>query len=112
MPDGSRFFGSPSKLFEYMAMGKAIIASKLDQLAEVLEHGGTGWLVEPGNDVELSNAIELLAGNPALRCTLGQNARGEVVHKHTWQHNAARLLAKIDVAECASFAVDLRTVSS
>jgi glycosyltransferase involved in cell wall biosynthesis len=30
-PDGSPFFGSPTKLFEYMAMGKAIVASNLDQ---------------------------------------------------------------------------------
>jgi len=26
-PDGTPFFGSPTKLFEYMAMGKAIVAS-------------------------------------------------------------------------------------
>ena len=49
MPDGSRFFGSPTKLFEYMAMGKAIVASRLEQLAEVLEHDRTAWLVTPGN---------------------------------------------------------------
>src|SRR5262249_20885353 len=36
--DGSRFFGSPTKLFEYMAMGKAIVASDLDQIGEVLSH--------------------------------------------------------------------------
>ena len=35
-PDGSPFFGSPTKLFEYMAMGRAIIASDLDQIGEVL----------------------------------------------------------------------------
>ena len=48
MPDGSRFFGSPTKLFEYMAMGKGIVASRLEQLAEVLEHDRTAWLVTPG----------------------------------------------------------------
>jgi hypothetical protein len=49
MPDGSRFFGSPTKLFEYMAMGKGIVASRLEQLAEVLEHDRTAWLVTPGD---------------------------------------------------------------
>ena len=37
-PDGTRFFGSPTKLFEYMAMGRAIVASDLEQIGEVLEH--------------------------------------------------------------------------
>ena len=38
-PDGTPFFGSPTKLFEYMAMGKGIVASNLDQIGEVLEDG-------------------------------------------------------------------------
>ena len=37
--DGTPFFGSPTKLFEYMAMGKCIVASDLDQVGEILEHG-------------------------------------------------------------------------
>src|SRR5205814_1757322 len=35
-PDGTPFFGSPTKLFEYMAMGKAILASNLEQIGDVL----------------------------------------------------------------------------
>ena len=41
--DGSKFFGSPTKLFEYMAMGKGIIASDLDQIGEVLSAGIRIW---------------------------------------------------------------------
>ena len=36
--DGAPFFGSPTKLFEYMTTGKGIVASNLDQIGEVLKH--------------------------------------------------------------------------
>ena len=69
MPDGSRFFGSPTKLFEYMAMGKGIVASRLEQLAEVLEHERTAWLVRPGDAEDLAEGILRLALDPgAARC--------------------------------------------
>ena len=50
-------FGSRTKLFEYMAMAMAIVASALGQIANVLEHGRTTLLVRPG---ELSEAIQRL----------------------------------------------------
>ncbi len=92
---GRRFFGSPTKLFEYMAMGKAIVASRLDQLAQVLQHNQTAWLVEPGNIEELTSAITLLAGDPELRERLGRNARVAAMEKHSWPQNAQRVLARV-----------------
>jgi glycosyltransferase involved in cell wall biosynthesis len=94
MPDGTPFFGSPTKLFEYMAMGKAIVASNLDQLGRVLAHQETAWLVEPGNARELANAIRLLAGNKEMRCYLGEKAREGALGTHTWRQNAARVLSR------------------
>jgi glycosyltransferase involved in cell wall biosynthesis len=57
LADGSDFFGSPTKIFEYMAMGKGIVASRLGQIGEVLAHNETALLVEPGNVSELAAAI-------------------------------------------------------
>ncbi len=99
MPDGRPFFGSPTKLFEYMAMAKGIVASNLDQLSEVLEHQTSAWLVEPGNVSELASAIVLLARDPELRARLGQNARASAIAKHTWEQNAKRVLAYFGQAE-------------
>jgi glycosyltransferase involved in cell wall biosynthesis len=87
MPDGSRFFGSPTKLFEYMAMGKGIVASRLEQLAEVLEHDRTAWLVTPGNVEELAEAIRRLSLDPAKRDELGINARRAAIERHSWARN-------------------------
>jgi glycosyltransferase involved in cell wall biosynthesis len=91
-PDGKPFFGSPTKLFEYMAMSKAIIASNQDQLALVLKHEETALLITPGESRELAEAIARLAGNAELRSRLGRRAREAAVAHHTWQQNACRVL--------------------
>ena len=92
LEDGSEFFGSPTKLFEYMAMGKGIVASRLGQIGEVLADEDTALLVEPGNPQELSEAILRLSRSPELRHRLGAAARVTAVAKHTWKHNAERVL--------------------
>ena len=93
MPDGSRFFGSPTKLFEYMAMGKGIVASRLEQLAEVLEHERTALLVSPGDVDELAGAILDLAVNREKREALGDAARRAAVERHSWSRNVSWALS-------------------
>ena len=90
--DGTEFFGSPTKLFEYMAMGKGIVASDLDQIGEILEHKKTAWLVKPGVANDLANGIIELVKNERLREELGRNAREEVINKYTWEQNVKRIL--------------------
>jgi glycosyltransferase involved in cell wall biosynthesis len=92
LEDGSEFFGSPTKLFEYMAMGKPIVASRLGQIGEVLETEETALLVEPGDARALSDAILRLARTPELRARLGAHARNAAVARHTWARNAERVL--------------------
>jgi glycosyltransferase involved in cell wall biosynthesis len=95
MPDGRPFFGSPTKLFEYMSMAKAIIASDLDQIGNVLRHKENAWLVPPGDASELAAAIELLAVDPVMRARLGSRARAAVLARHTWALNAQQVLARV-----------------
>jgi len=92
LTDGSEFFGSPTKIFEYMAMGKAIVASRLGQIGEVLSDNETALLVEPGNVRELAKAIVGLVESKALREQLGGKAREIVEREFTWKHNAQRVL--------------------
>ena len=91
-PDGTPFFGSPTKLFEYMAMGRAIVASDLDQIGEVLEHGRTGWLVEPGNADALARGIAHLCREADLRRRLAVAARREAEERHSWDSHTGRIL--------------------
>lgn len=91
-PDGSAFFGSPTKLFEYMAMGRAIVASDLDQLGEVLEHGVTAWLVPPADPSALASAIRRLIEDPQLCRRLGEAARQRAVRCHSWRAHVMAIL--------------------
>lgn len=91
-PDGTPFFGSPTKLFEYMAMGKGIVASDLDQIGEVLEHGRTAWMVRPGDPADLAEGLLALVHDTELRERLGAAAREEVVAKYTWLEHTRRIV--------------------
>lgn len=86
------FYNSPVKLFEYMAMGKPIIASNIGQIGEILEHGKTGLLIEPGNYKELAENILILLEDGQLKKKLGKNARIEVERNYTWERNARKIM--------------------
>ncbi len=91
-PDGSRFFGSPTKLFEYMAMGRAIVASDLEQIGEILVHEQTALLAKPGDVDALVAAVLRVAADRDLRERLGRNAREAALRDHTWDAHVQRIL--------------------
>ena len=94
-PDGTPFFGSPTKLFEYMAMGRPIVASNLGQIGEVLEHGKTGWLVEPGVVEALAAGIRSVAQDPDFRARLGAAARACALERHSWRAHTKRTIDRL-----------------
>jgi glycosyltransferase involved in cell wall biosynthesis len=94
--DGGEFFGSPTKLFEYMAAGRAIVASAVGQIGDVLEDDRNALLVPPDDPDALCQAIVRLVDDPGLRARLGAAAREAAVAEHTWRHNAERLLAALE----------------
>ncbi|NIQ02602.1 MAG: glycosyltransferase, partial [Nitrospinaceae bacterium] len=94
-PDGTPFFGSPTKLFEYMAMAKGIVASDLDQIGEILRHDHTAWLVQPGDAESLMQGLKTLIDHSELRQRLGQQAREEVVARYTWKEHTRKIIEKL-----------------
>jgi glycosyltransferase involved in cell wall biosynthesis len=93
-PDGTKFFGSPTKLFEYMAMEKPIIASALDQIGEILKHNEHAYMVTPGNIEELALAIQYVARHYDEVKFLGTNARKHVMENFTWDKHTERIVHK------------------
>jgi ubiquinone/menaquinone biosynthesis C-methylase UbiE len=102
----SRFFGSPTKIFEYMAMAGGIVASDLEQIGEVLSPAlrvndlarpglvvadQRSVLCTPGDVDEFVDAVVALARRPDLSVPLGRNARQAVADHYSWTRHVARL---------------------
>jgi glycosyltransferase involved in cell wall biosynthesis len=84
---------SPMKLFEYMAAGKAIVATDEGQYAEVIEHERNGLLVGAGDVEGVHAALVRLIGDRGLRHQLGAQARHDALTQHSWACCAERLEA-------------------
>ena len=67
-------FTSPLKLFEYLAAGRAIVASDLPSIREILHDDVDALLVAPGDASALAGAIRRLLGDPALAARLARAA--------------------------------------
>jgi glycosyltransferase involved in cell wall biosynthesis len=81
--------GIPQKLLNYMAAGKAIVASAGS--AKVLEHERTGLVVADGDVSGFAGAVLRLAGDPELGEALGRRARETVEREFSWEGAAERL---------------------
>lgn len=88
------YHASPLKLFEYMAAGRAIVASDLPAHREVLEDGRTALLTAPGDARALASALRRLRDDPALRARLGSAARAAAAG-YAWDVRANRLSARL-----------------
>ncbi len=83
---------SPLKLFEYMALGKPIVATTLPALLEVLQDGRNAVLVEPSNPESLAQGILRVLRDKALATRIGAQARADALEKYTWEKRAQAIL--------------------
>ena len=91
-PEKADFYFSPLKVYEYMAAGLPVVASRIGQLDDLIEHGINGLLVPPGDPYALAEALDSLRRDLELRERLGRTARRDVLRDHTWDAVAARIL--------------------
>ena len=95
-PDGTRFFGSPTKLFEYMGLAKPIVASDLEQIGEVIDHERTGLLCPPGDAGAAAAAVARLLDDELWRRRLGEAALEEAETTYSWTAHARRILEALE----------------
>ncbi|MFS0516954.1 glycosyltransferase [Nostoc sp. UIC 10607] len=92
--------GCPNTLLEAMLASRAIIGTRVDAIAEIIEDGVDGLLVNPGSTEELIAALRYLATQPELRQKLGAGAKTKVtqqlapsVEYQNWMNVYQRVLA-------------------
>jgi glycosyltransferase involved in cell wall biosynthesis len=91
-----------------MAMGRAIVASELEQIAEVLSdgfrvgepprQGATALLVKPGDAAQLAQGLRILIEQPELRDGLGRAARELALTKYTWSVHVDHIVDRLKKA--------------
>ncbi len=99
----SRFFGSPTKIFEYMSLGCGVVASNLEQIGEVLSPGlrsgqksldgdELSILCDPGSVDQFVEGVLTLVNDDMLCSALGSNARRAAMDRYSWERHVERLL--------------------
>ena len=77
---------------EGMAHGKPVVATRVGGIPELISQGVTGFLVERGDTQSMSEQLQLLLGDPALRARMGEAGRAVVSEKFDLRKNVAQLI--------------------
>jgi len=94
LPDSNNY-GSPMKLFEFMAMEKGMVAPDFTPIAEVVTDNETSWLF-PANDRQACIDKTLaLVSDKAAQQRVGKNARAYIEAERQWKHNAAQIIGLV-----------------
>jgi glycosyltransferase involved in cell wall biosynthesis len=86
-------YASPLKLFEYLALGKAIVGPNQPNIKEILKEDYNAVLFDPKSPDGLAGAVKRLCDDAALRQHVAHNARATIAEqKLTWHENALKVV--------------------
>jgi glycosyltransferase involved in cell wall biosynthesis len=77
--------GLPNALLEALAAGRAVVASNVAGIPEVVEDGANGLLVPQKDDAALAAALRRLVAEPETRARLGAEARRRACERLSWE---------------------------
>jgi len=81
---GKRGTYAVNKIFEYMEAALPIICSDYELWKEIVDEFKCGFYVEPGNVVQIREAIAYLINNPEKAYQMGQNGRKAILEEYNW----------------------------
>lgn len=90
-PADGGFYFSPLKVYEYMAAGLPIVASRIGSLGQLLVHERDALLCPPGDTTAFAASLLRLIRDPVLGRRLGAAARERAVRHHSWDAVVRRI---------------------
>jgi glycosyltransferase involved in cell wall biosynthesis len=85
-------YTTPNKLFDYMAAGLPVVASRLPELTRFVEGGEMGLSFTPGDPTALATALNEILADPERYAQMRERAR-EAALRYTWERESPKLLA-------------------
>jgi glycosyltransferase involved in cell wall biosynthesis len=87
-----KMYLSPMKLYEYMSMGKPVIASAFEDAQKLVTEGETGFLFQPGDQQELKKALIRAIEAQERLPLMGNQARKQIEAEHSWANRVEHLI--------------------
>ena len=98
-------YASPIKLFEYLAVGRAVLAPAKPNILEIVTDGVTALTFAPGDRAAMTAALLLLHDDPALRARLGAAGAALIDQRgYRWRCNAQRVIDLVDTSRGSALA--------
>jgi glycosyltransferase involved in cell wall biosynthesis len=91
-----RMYHSPLKLYEYLAMGKPLLAADHPEARGLVEESGAGYLFPPGDAEALAEVLAVAAGDLRRLRDRGPAMRCYAVAHHTWDGRVRELAAELE----------------
>jgi glycosyltransferase involved in cell wall biosynthesis len=91
-PDPNYVDSLPTKMFEYMMMGRPVVVSNFPMWAKIVAESGCGFAPDPLDLDEVEQVLRRLLGDAELRREMGRRGREAVLEKYNWEKEGERLV--------------------
>ena len=92
-PDPNYLNSLPTKMFEYMMMGRPVVVSNFHMWAGIVEEAGCGFAPDPLDPDMVEQHLRQLLGDEQLRREMGQRGRAAVLDRYSWEKEGEKLAA-------------------
>ncbi|MBI2505764.1 MAG: glycosyltransferase family 4 protein [Candidatus Latescibacteria bacterium] len=91
-PDPNYVNSLPTKMFEYMMMGRPVVVSNFPMWTQIVAQAGCGYALDPLDLDAVEQALRRLLGDADLRQEMGRRGRAAVLEKYNWEKEGERLV--------------------